>query len=206
MTALTNQMQDKMTIRLNELRQKVIGQMTSTGERIKKRPSLPGDEALQKVSNHDVMKQDDDGFQVLSAAIGLPGLGETAGTMVDVGIDLYADRKATRERPQDRIELSPKQERQIREQNAADLHIFMELDEKLTFLNSAIASGDVVGLAVSNGDTLYTFTEQEAIAQGLSIPKANMQGSPDKYKPSDEFIAYHANMQANRLSGITFSH
>lgn len=146
MTQLSQQMQGKMTLVLNELRGKTIARMTEAGERIKKRPALKGDDSFKKVQSHQVMQKNDDGAMILSAAIGVPGLSETADAALDVAEQLYGDRKATHERPQDKMEFTPKQEAKIRDENAQDLAQFQDLDNKLNTLNTYISQGYTFGL------------------------------------------------------------
>lgn len=193
MTALANQMQEKMTVRLNELRGKVIGQMTSTGERIKSRPAVKGDDSFQKIQTHQVMQKNDDGATILGAVIGVPGLDPIVEAAVDVAIDAFSDRKATRERPQDLIALSPKQEAQIREKNEDDMKLFQALDEKLNFLNSAISCGNTWAM-------IDTITNDIQIIEGIGTPKHVMGKKPEQ--PTEEHISYIASIEANRAVGI----
>jgi len=146
MSGLSQQMQGKMTLVLNDLRQKTVARMTEAGERIKKRPALKGDDSFTKVQSHQVMQKNDDGAMILSAAIGIPGLSETADAAMDVAEQLYGDRKATHERPQDKMEFTPKQEAKIRDANAQDLALFEGLGDKLNTLNTYIAQGYTLGL------------------------------------------------------------
>ena len=146
MSGLSQQMQGKMTLVLNDLRQKTVARMTEAGERIKKRPALKGDDSFTKVQFHQVMQKNDDGAMILSAAIGIPGLSETADAAMDVAEQLYGDRKATHERPQDKMEFTPKQEAKIRDANAQDLALFEGLGDKLNTLNTYIAQGYTLGL------------------------------------------------------------
>jgi len=108
MSGLSQQMQGKMTLVLNDLRQKTVARMTEAGERIKKRPALKGDDSFTKVQFHH--------------------------------------RKATHERPQDKMEFTPKQEAKIRDANAQDLALFEGLGDKLNTLNTYIAQGYTLGL------------------------------------------------------------
>jgi len=146
MSALSNQMQGKMTLILNDLRGKTVARMTEAGERIKKRPALKGDDSFKKVQSHQVMQKNDDGAMMLSAAIGIPGLSEGVDAALDIGEQLYGDRKATHARPQDEATYSPKQESMIRDQNAQDLALFEGLDDKLNTLNTYISQGYTLGL------------------------------------------------------------
>ena len=192
MTALSHQMQARMTVRLNELRGKVMTQMKGAGERIKSRPSLPGDKSLEKVSNHLIMKQNDDGATILGAAIGIPGLDGIAETAIDVATELYGDRKAVHERPQDRTALSPKAEACIRDQNEQDLKLFQSLDEKLNFLDSAISCGSVWAMIDTQTDELF-------IIDDIETPKYIMDKKPEI---SEEGLSFFASLQANRAVGM----
>jgi hypothetical protein len=146
MTQLSQQMQEKMTLVLSELRTKTIARMTETGERIRRRPQLQGDDSLQKIQHHPLMVQNDDGATIMNAAIGIPGLSMEMDAALDVAETLYGDRKATYARPQDEVRYTPRQERDIRDKNRMDLALFMDLDDKLNTLNTYIAQGYTLGL------------------------------------------------------------
>tara|TARA_B100001750_G_C15515388_1_gene606712 strand:+ start:731 stop:1318 length:588 start_codon:yes stop_codon:yes gene_type:complete len=192
MTALSNQMHEKMTVRLNELRGKVITKMTGTGERIKSRPSLPGDNALKEISTHQVMQRNDDGATILGAAIGIPGLDPIVEAAIDVGTDMFADRKAVHERPQDKMTLTPKQQRQIREKNDEDLKVFQALDENLNFLNTAMSCGNIWAM-------IDPQTNDIQVIEGMDTPKHVMTANNE---PSEEHINHIAVMSANKAVGI----
>ncbi len=169
MTALSQQMQGKMTLVLNDLRHKTLARMTERGERIKNRPAV--DDSFKQIQSHQVMQKNDDGATILGAAIGIPGLEGVAESVADVAIELYGDRKATFARPQDDEELSPKQKLKIREENRMDLEVFQNLDDKLNTLNTYIAQGYKLGLDW-NGE-LIPWEE-------IDTPKQTMKITPEE--------------------------
>jgi len=146
MSNLSQQMQEKMTLRLHELRQKTMARMGEAGERIRKRPQLKDDKSLKTIQHHPLMVQNDDGAMIMSAAIGIPGLDATTDAAIDVAEQLYSDRKAAHARPQDDEDYSPTQARDIRIANQQDLALFQDLDDKLNTLNTYIAQGYTLGL------------------------------------------------------------
>lgn len=150
MSTLSQQMHQRMTLRLSELRQQVLGQMVVTGERIKKRPAV--DDSYSQIKSHAVMQKNDDGATVLGFVVGVPGLNETMNATVDVATEIYGDRKAVHERPQDQKPLSAKQERQIRDLNRMDLKLFKDLDEKLELLSTAMSCGHHWGYIDKTGE------------------------------------------------------
>ena len=144
--ALNSQMQAKMTMRLTELRGRIMSQMTAAGERIQQRPQLEGDNTWSKIQSHQVMQKNEDGAMVIGFAMGVPGLSGAMETVTDVALELYGDRRATYMRPQDDKEYSVKAEAQIREDNDRDYTLFMNLNTKLDIVNGALASGNIWAL------------------------------------------------------------
>jgi hypothetical protein len=185
MTTLSNQMQAKMTMRLHELRQKTLARMGETGERIKNRPQLKGDNSFSKIKHHPVMQRDDDGAMIMSFAMGIPGLNGMIETVADVALEMYGDRKATHDRPQDRKLYTPKQEASIRDGNRQDLALFMDLDDKLNTLNTYIAQGYTLGLDW-NGELIpYDEIDMPTFKPQMHKPEmaTNYDFAPTFHKP-----------------------
>ncbi len=155
MTALSNQMQEKMTLCLNQLRQEVITKMQGAGERIKQRPAVKGDDSLRQVSGHPVMQDDGMGDLLTTALSPVPGLSDIVEAGIDIATTTYDEMNAGK-RPQDEVELSPRQEAQIRVANEIDVRQFHSLQVKLFELEGALASGCVYGmLCEESGDMKF---------------------------------------------------
>jgi hypothetical protein len=122
--------QDFTTLRVDEMVQQVERQMCAAAERIEKRPSVDGCDALKKTQSHSVVlrNKDDSGFQLMQMAT---GAGSMASMAADVAVDTYANRKATRARPQDKKQLSPKQKNNIKHDNQTDLRLFQSLEQRV---------------------------------------------------------------------------
>lgn len=197
--ALNTEMQAKMTMRLTELRNRIMSKMTSAGERIMARPQLKGDDSLSKIQSHQVMQKNEDGAMIVGFSMGVPGLSGAAETMADVAIELYGDRRATHMRPQDDMEYSMKSEAQIREDNERDLALFMNLNYKLDIVTGALASGSLWALLDQNTGELNILDQDCTI----SAPKPE-HAKTQKYGIAfgmDHIPAAHR-MAANNAPGM----
>lgn len=128
------------TLRVDGMVEQVERQMCAAAERIEKRPSVDGCDALKKTQGHSVVmrSKDDSGFQMMQIAT---GGGSLASVATDVAIDTYADRKATRARPQDKMKLSQKQTNNIKHDNQTDLRLFFALEQRLLTLQAFKSCG-----------------------------------------------------------------
>jgi len=136
------QMQEQMTIALNELRAQVATEMIEILDRISKRPRAPGDKTLPNLAGESHrLNRDDSGSIVLGSAFGIPGLGKMMNIALDVGAELYGSRKSTLARPQDKKPMGAKQKSHILQRNKQDLMLFSSLGQKLDLLDTYEKSG-----------------------------------------------------------------
>lgn len=189
MTALSQQMQGAMnqklkTARIDTMISNAKGAMIDAANRIEKRPSLDGCNALEKTSNHSLIKanKDDSTFQFMQmAATG----GSALEMAADVAMDTYANRKATQIRPQDSIELSPKHEAQIRQDNANDMKLFFSIADQLSNLeflkeNSGIDNkSDLHAVIDTNSDEIIGVKDMKFEQHGMT-PKFNPNMTPEE--------------------------
>lgn len=145
---MANQMQSRMDdlmtgIRLESALKLVQVQMLAAAERIEKRPALKGCDALKRTQSHTLVQNSKDAGPsiMVSAAIGTPGLTDTADAAMDAAEQLYSDGKTGRARVQDRRELTPKQEAQYRDDNKNDLALFLNLENKMLALQAFASCG-----------------------------------------------------------------
>lgn len=190
MSTLGNQMQTAMnqrfTIkRLDTMLHNVKGAMIDAANRIEKRPSLKGCDALEKTQTHSLIiaNKDDSGFNMMQIAV---GGGSLLSAAADVAVDAYANRKETMVRMQDFEKLTPKQEMKIREDNKNDLEIFFNMEQKLMELE-AFQSCGVKDIRIDR-DTNAIFPWEE-----LASPKFNKKLSPDEMAALEQTVLQFTN-------------
>lgn len=190
MTALANQMQaamnERFTIkRLDVMMQQVKGAMIDAANRIEKRPSLKGCDALAKTQSHPLIQQnkDDSGFNMMQMAV---GGGSLLSAAADVATDMYANRKETFARPQDFKPLTPKQELSIRESNKNDLAIFFNMEQKLMEL-AAYQSCGIKDIRIDRQtNSIYPWEE-------MGTPKFNKKLTPEEIAALEKSALQFAN-------------
>lgn len=160
------------TLRVDGMIEQVERQMISTAETIEKRPSVDGCDALKKTQNNSVVKRnkDDSGFQLMQMAT---AGGSTASMAADMAVDSYANRKATRARPQDKMQLSQKQKNEIKIANQTDLRLFQNLEQRLLTLQAFQSCG------VTNV-RLNKKTDQIIPLDEMTTPEFNKKLTPDE--------------------------
>ncbi len=182
MSNISNQMQAVMdkrftVTRLEVLTKKTEAIMLAAAERIEKRPSLPGCDAMEKTQSHSLVihNKDDAGATFLNGAVSIPGLSSTLDTALDMTEETYGKRRATFERPQDRIELSEKEECQIRTDNQNDLELFFNMEQRLMQLQAFQSCRvDAVRIDTEN-DTLIPW-------EGMATPQYDMEMTPEEHE------------------------
>lgn len=190
MSALTNQMQtamnERFTIkRLDVMMQQVKGAMIDAANRIEKRPSLKGCDALQKTQSHALIRQnkDDSGFNIMQMAV---GGGSLISTALDVATDMYANRKETRVRLQDIEPLTPKQELAIRDSNRNDLELFFNMEQKLLELATYQSCG-VTDIRIDRDtNVIYPW-------EAMETPKFNKKLTPEEIAVLEKSALQFAN-------------
>jgi hypothetical protein len=132
--------QNFTTLRIDAMIEQVERQMIAAADRIEKRPSLDGCDALKKVSSNGLVQRnkDDSGFQMMQMAT---GGGSMISAIGDVALDAYGSRKATQARPQDTAKLSPKQQGKVKSDNQADLRLFFAMEQRALQLYSFKSCG-----------------------------------------------------------------
>ena len=199
MSAISNNMQAEMNrrftvTRLDVLTKKTEAIMLAAAERIEKRPSLPGCDALKKTQSHELVLRDKDdaGATFLNGAVSMPGLSAMMDTAVDIVEETYGKRKATFERPQDKISLSPKQECQIRTENQNDLELFYNMEQRLLELQAFQSCRiDTVRIDMET-DTMIPW-------ETVSTPKYDMKLTPEEHEEMRKTLQF-----ANKPHAIAF--
>jgi hypothetical protein len=190
MSNIANQMQAVMdkrftVTRLEVLTKKTEAIMLAAAERIEKRPSLPGCDALEKTQSHSLVLRDKDdaGATFLNSAVSIPGLSATMDTALDISEETYGKRKATFDRSQDRLELSEKEECQIRTENQNDLELFFNMEQRLMQLQ-AFQSCRVEAVRIdTENDTLIPW-------EGMATPQYDMKMTPEEHEEMREALKF----------------
>lgn len=189
MSTLSQQMQGAMnqslkTARIDTMIKNAKGAMIDAANRIEKRPSLKGCDALEKTSGHSLIKanKDDSGFQMMGMALGGGSALEVA---ADIAVDTYSNRRATQIRPQDERELSPKEEARIRQDNMNDLKKFFSVAEQLETLELLKDTCDNDQISPnSNGYWNAIINTDKNDIVGVQFEETGMQPSLKKSMPA----------------------
>lgn len=138
---------------LNQLKAKTLGDMNQIAERVKKRPQLNGDDTFKKISADNSLTNDNSGEIIMSAAIGAPGLSETADSMMDVGEQLKNDHDSQKAamRPQDKQEYSFGETAKILRENKQDFGLYMKLKDDLLLYTTYLDMGYTHGAYTKGG-------------------------------------------------------
>ena len=177
------QLQAQMTVCLDSLRRKVASQMIDTVKRMQNRPRVAGSDKLPQLGQDSRLHNDDSGSLLISAVAGIPGLSAGADIALDMAVDTHDARQAQKRTQDDQV-LSFKQIRKIQEDNARDMKLFRDLDEKLNLVNTYIMSGYDTGVTI-NG-SLHPFekgSEQTLEKKDEKYTADNQNYRPKAYGP-----------------------
>jgi len=190
MSALASQMQAKMNQhlavkRVDTMIKNAERKMLACADRIEKRPSVGGCDALEKVQSHSLVirSKDSAGSMILGAAMGIPGLSDTAEAVVDAGEQLYSDSKMANTRHQDHEEYSDSAIAEIKADNQSDLKAFYQAEQLAMQLYAFKSCGvDHVKIDDINNE-IYPWDE-------IASPQYNKKLTPEEIAELEKAVQF----------------